>query len=107
MTYRVLALRRAEADLWHYLEWLYERSPQGAERWYEAYWQAIGRLAESPRSFPLIAEHSEVAYPVHECFFGTRQEHRYRLLFVTVGDEVRLLRIRGPGQAPVTWDDLV
>jgi plasmid stabilization system protein ParE len=107
MTYRVIALRRAQADLWHFLEWLHGHSPQGAEHWYEAYYATLDKLADSPKGYPLIDEHPELSYPIHQCLFGTPRGRRYRLLLVVVGQEVRLLRIRGPGQPSVTWDDLV
>jgi plasmid stabilization system protein ParE len=107
MRYRVLILRRAESDLGHFLDWLTDRSLAGAEHWYVAYRQCIEGLANDPRSFPLFDEYPDVTFPIHQCFFRTRRGRRYRVLFVIVGSEVRILRIRGPGQLPVTWDDLL
>jgi plasmid stabilization system protein ParE len=107
MSHRVFILRKAEADLRHFLDWLSERSVAGAERWYAAYLHCVDAIAADPRSFPLLDEHPSIQFPVHECFFGTPRGRRYRMLFVVIGSDVRILRIRGPGQSPVSWNDLL
>jgi hypothetical protein len=44
--------------------------------------------------------------PVREVLFGTRKGLTYRIVFTVEDGEVQILRIRGPGQAPVDPSDL-
>jgi len=47
-----------------------------------------------------------IGEPIRHVFFRTRAGRTYRALFLLVGDEVRVLRVRGPGQPPVGPDEL-
>jgi plasmid stabilization system protein ParE len=107
MTYRVLALRKAQVDLHRILSWLVERSPQGAEHWYDAYWAALDDLRKQPLSLGLAADCTDLPFTIREKLFKTPHGLRYRILFVVVGPDVRILRIRGPGQRTVKPDDLI
>lgn len=107
MNYRVLALRKAEDDLRRFLDWLIERSPVGAEHWYEAYWAALDDLRDSPLSHPRAGDCTELPFHIREKLFQTSHGSKYRILFVVAGNEVRVLRIRGPGQRPLQSNDLV
>lgn len=63
-------------------------------------------LAEDPLLPPLAPEAEDIGEEIRQTFFRTRAGRTYRALFLIVGDEVRVLRIRGAGQAPVTSEDL-
>lgn len=52
------------------------------------------------------AEAREIGLPIKQAFFRTRKGRTYRAVFLIVGDEVRVLRVRGPGQASVDPDSL-
>ncbi|MCI0333633.1 MAG: type II toxin-antitoxin system RelE/ParE family toxin, partial [Planctomycetes bacterium] len=82
------------------------RSEQGAARWYQAARDAISRLAHDAEQQGYAPEDAEVAIRLRQKFFKTRRGRPYRLLYTIVGKEVRVLRVRGPGQAPVTADDI-
>jgi plasmid stabilization system protein ParE len=106
MPYTVSILRRAEADVTRIYRWLGKRSPTGANRWYEALESAIDQLASDAHRNPLAAESARLGTDVRECFFKTRRGSRYRILYVIALSQVRILRIRGPGQRPLRRPDL-
>ena len=105
MTFYVKALRKAEADVRSITKYLYERSPQGAAAWLDAYRQARARLASNADSCGQAEEDEHLDIDVRQALFKTRRGRVYRMLFTIVGNEVRILRVRGPGQAPVIAED--
>jgi plasmid stabilization system protein ParE len=106
MKYQVLALRRAEADVRHITRWLSQRSPQGAISWLDAYQQLIERLAKHADSCASALENADCNPALKQALFGTRSGRAYRAVFTIVGDQVRILRVRGPGQPPLQDDEL-
>lgn len=106
MNYAVRILRRAQVDADEIFCWLHKRSPSGALRWYGAFQQAADDLMTEPRRFGLATESRRFSHEVREQFFKTPRGRRYRLLFTIIGLEVRILRIRGPGQRPVSRQDV-
>jgi hypothetical protein len=63
-------------------------------------------LAEHADSFPAAMEDPESNLPLKEALFRTTHGHSYRAVFAIVGDQVRILRVRGPGQPPLSDDEL-
>jgi len=106
MKYNVVALRRADADVRHITTWIAGRSLPGAEAWLEAYEQLLVRLVEQAGSFGVALENPDCNIPLKQALFRTRHGHTYRAVFTIVDDEVRILRIRGPGQPPLRDDEL-
>lgn len=106
MSYHVRVLARARQDFEDYLAWISERSPQGAERWAAAFEDALTRLERNPCLCSVAIESEDIGEEVRNILFRTRAGRTYRALFVVVGDEVRILRIRGAGTPPVTRDDI-
>ena len=106
MTYRVRTLRKAEADIRSITNYICKRSPQGAAAWLDAYRQARTRLADNAESCGAADENEYFDIDVKHALFKTRRGRLYRLLFTIVDDEVRILRVRGSGQAPVGPEDL-
>ena len=106
MTYRVKALRKAEADVRSIARYIYKYSPQGAAEWLNAYRGARTRLAQNADSCAAAEESGSFTIDVKQAFFKTRRGRPYRLLFTIVGEDVRILRVRCPGQAPVTPEEL-
>jgi len=104
MTYEVVALRRADADVRHITRWIAGRSVQGANAWLEAYDNLLTRLAESADRF---AEAAECTIPLKEALFSTSHGRPYRAVFMIARHQVRILRIRGHGQPPLQPDELL
>jgi plasmid stabilization system protein ParE len=106
MKYRVIALRRAEVDVRHIARWIAERSLQGADAWLDAYEQLLLRLAEQADSCAAASENAECGLSLKQALFGTQQGRTYRAVFTIAGDQVRILRVRGPGQPALQKDEL-
>lgn len=106
MMFRLRILPRAEQDAQHIFDWLKAESPDGAIRWWFAFDEAVHNLVEHPHGDGLAPETKSVPYELRQFLFKTRRGRRYRGVFVVVGDEVRVLRIRGPGQRPLQQDEL-
>jgi len=106
MKYKVIALRRADDDVRHITRWIAQRSLQGADSWLDAYEQLLARLAAHADSCSAALEDPDCNVPLKDTLFRTAHGHTYRAVFTIVGDEVRILRIRGPGQPPLQDDEL-
>lgn len=107
MTYTVVVLARARQDVQEIYDWIAERSAEGAERWFASFEEATTRLQANPFVAPLAPEDEFFAYEIRHILFRTRRGRPYRALFTVVGDQVRILRVRGSGQPPVMPQDIV
>lgn len=94
----VRILRRDQEDAAEIFAWISARSPNGAARWHEAFLQSAADLNSFPERFELAPESPFVGYDIRQRFFKTRRGRRYRLLYLIVDQEIRVLRVRGPGQ---------
>ena len=106
MKFDVSVLRRASADADQILKWIADRSPQGAAHWGRVYDESILELRRDADRHGVAPESTSVGMAIRQKLFRTRRGRPYRLLYTIVGSKVRVLRVRGPGQAPVTRDDL-
>ncbi len=106
MTYRVRTLPRAEADIHSIANYIHLRSPAGASNWVSALDQALKRLADFAQGSGEADENEFFDIEVKQSFFRTRRSRIYRLLFTIVENEVRVLRVRGSGQAPIDPEEL-
>ncbi len=98
MTYTVVILPEAEQDAHRIYRWIAERSPRGADRWYERFLAALRRLVSEAEVCALAPENEYVEPEIREILFKTQKGLRYRLLFSIEGRTVRVLHVRGPGQ---------
>ena len=106
MTFTVRELPKAKWDKRHIIEWLLRRSPQGAAAWLDAYDQMMKRLQAAANAYPAAYENKSVRLEVKQILFKTKQGRIYRAVFHIDGANVFVLRVRGPGQAPISEDDL-
>jgi plasmid stabilization system protein ParE len=107
MSFRVVLLRRARRDVDRIAAWIAERSLPGAASWIAAYEDALRRLQDNPTGYAVV---EDFEFPddliVRQFLFKTRRGRRYRGIFVIEVDEVRVLRICGPGEPPLTLDEI-
>ena len=106
MMFHVRELARAQADVRDIVTWLAERSSKGAASWLDAYDHLVARLSHNADSFGLAAENEDCNFEIRQALFKTRRGRVYRAIFYIAGDTVNILRVRGPGQAPVQPDQL-
>lgn len=106
MKFVVTVMKRAwDAD--RSFEWFAACSPQGAIRWHHAFEETLMELESNADQFAVAAESAAVGVEVRQKLFRTRRGRTYRLLFTIVDREVRVLRVRGPGQPTVSRDDII
>jgi len=104
--FQVHELRRAQADIRSIAQWLAERSPQGAQAWLQTYDDLLERIATQAPSFGSAPENDDCEFDVRQALFKTRRGRVYRALFFIEAQDVYILRVRGPGQAPVDPGEL-
>lgn len=98
MTYRIYLSRRARRDVDEIHEWIAHHSPNGADRWYESFREAMFSLETNAENKGLAPEDMEFERRVRQILFKTRKGHTYRALFVVEGTQVQVVTVRGLGQ---------
>lgn len=107
MTYRPVIVEPAEADVDRIYAYILARSPQGAAAWYRAFVACTKRIVLQPLACSIALENAAFDFELRQALFKTRYGVPYRCVFTVVDDEVRILRVRGPGQAPLKAGDIV
>jgi plasmid stabilization system protein ParE len=102
----VLLLARAKEDIDEVLGWLSQRSPAGAATWHEALMQRLAALGSGTFLGSSAPESKKLRLDLRQVFFRTRRGRTYRALFLVYDQEIRFLRVRGPGQKPVGRRDI-
>jgi plasmid stabilization system protein ParE len=106
MKYRVVVSRQALRDVRATFSWIAQQSLPGAQRWRNAFDSAIQRLESNPLGCGRAGEADDfVDRELRQILFKTRRGRTYRAVFVVAGNEVRVLRVRGPGQQDLTDAD--
>ncbi|MGA2705513.1 MAG: type II toxin-antitoxin system RelE/ParE family toxin [Isosphaeraceae bacterium] len=106
MTYSVSILLRARQDVQQIFDWLAARSEQGAQSWFESFEISVSALSKNPFLAAIAPENDHCEREIRHVLFRTRQGRFYRALFTVVESEVRILRVRGPGEPPVRSKDM-
>jgi plasmid stabilization system protein ParE len=105
MSFRVEISRRAARDIQEKYDWLAARSEAAADRWREAFQEAIGHLKESPERYPEAPEAEWYGSELRQLTYGgKRQEHR--VLFEIRGEVVYVARVRHAAQDLLGPDEL-
>jgi plasmid stabilization system protein ParE len=104
MAFRVLVDPIALAEAEDSFRWMRRRAPQEAARWFVNLWRAIESLQVMPTRCSLAPEALALRRSVRQLLFG-KAPHVYRVLFVIVNDEVRVLRIRHGARKGLGWHD--
>lgn len=100
MNFRIKVLRPADRDVDEIVMWLCRKRAgmPVVARWVQAYEAALDRLKAFADQQPFAPEDELVDFDVRQVHFKTRRGRSYRILFTIVADEVRVMRVRGPGQ---------
>jgi plasmid stabilization system protein ParE len=104
MTYSVILLTRAKHDVATIQNWIAERSPSGATKWFNSFVAALKTLENNPYGCELAPEDQVVGRGIRQLLFRTRKGHRYRILFTVENDIVHVVHVRAPGQPLVSPD---
>ena len=106
MSFTVRELQKAKLDKRSVFAWLNERSPAGAIAWLDAYDSLLERLQQNAAACGEAPESHACDFDVRQALFKTRRGRVYRVLFFLEGHDVYILRLRGPGQSPITPDEI-
>lgn len=93
MTYEVVIVDQAAAEIRAAYEWLIDEAPLEADTWYDGLLEAIDTLAEMPKRCPLAPENDHVPEEIRQLLHGRRQG-RYRILFTIERRMVAILHVR-------------
>ena len=95
MTYRVVVLPRAEADIEANARWWAENhSVEQAVRWFDAMHDQLKTLANFPESNGLSAENDEFPYEIRDKLLGLGSRPSYRAVIAIKEDTVYVLTVR-------------
>jgi plasmid stabilization system protein ParE len=93
MTYLVIVQPSAQAEMEAAYEWVAERAPITAARWYNRLLDAIESLADNPERCPLAPEDEYFREEIRNLLYGKRQ-NAYRIIFTIRDDSVHVLHVR-------------
>ena len=94
MKYQVRITRKAEHDIDAALNWFRENLAEAAaNRWFANLLRKIDTLESLPTRCGMAAESDEMGVELRELMFG-RRPAIYRIVFLTDGAVVHILRIR-------------
>ena len=106
MPYQVIVLKRAETELQAAADWIAERSPQSAERWFNGFVRSLLSLQENPQRCALAPESESSLYELRQLIYRPGKGRAYRAVFLIADQQVRVLRIRGAGEDLMEPDEL-
>lgn len=106
MKYHIELTPEAKRGVEQTFRWIANRSPDGAQRWYERFWQVVAIIVENPLGFGRADEGLGLGIDIRQTFFKTRRGRRYRIVFRVCEDQIQLLAVRGPGQPPLEDRDI-
>ena len=98
MTYELLLVQQAEAEVDQIVHYLAKRSPQGAIAWCNRWQEVLAELRGNPLTHGLAPESKEYSTALRQVLFKTRRGRIYRALFTVVGRGVYIIHVRGPRQ---------
>src|SRR5438046_9658410 len=93
MKYLVVVQPSAQAEIEAAYEWIAERAPRTAIRWYNRLLKAIGSLADNPERCSLAPEDEYFPEEIRNLLYGKRR-NAYRVIFTIRGDTVHVLHFR-------------
>jgi len=105
VTRRVVVTHRAAAQLNATADWIAERAPLSAEKWFAEFAAKLQTLAENPERRPRARESRQMPFELRELLFGQRRQ--WRVLFTVRQDIVFVMAIRHAAQEDVTLEDLL
>jgi toxin ParE1/3/4 len=101
VTYRVVFTVRARADVIKQFNYLADRSPDAASRWYTGIDKAVAKLSTLPERHPIAEYESEqLGTPLRQMLYG-RRPGVFRILFSIDDDIVTIHYVRHSAQGPI------
>ncbi len=105
MAYLIKVARRAITDADEAFDWIAQRAPRTAGRWYRRLFAAIDTLEINPARCALAEESDAFPEEVRQLLFGKRRA-AFRILFVVRDHTVHVLRIVRGARLSLKPDEL-
>jgi plasmid stabilization system protein ParE len=96
---------RASRDIDEASGWIAERSPEGAERWFNAIEAEVYSLAHFLERCPKAREDGQFRYELRQLVFG-RRHGRYRIIFTVRKNTVHVLHVRHGAKPAMTKTEI-
>jgi len=106
LSYSLHILPRAENDFLRIYSFIEKRSPDGACRWRKAFGEGLHRLQKNPLIYGLAPEDRHFDFELRQLLFKTKYGRTYRAVYRIDTNLVTIYRVRGPGQAPLSQDEI-
>ena len=103
MKYKLIIQPPALEDLDEAYDWIRQRAPEAAARWFNGFVDALETLRSFPERCGVAPENEYFEQEIRQLLYG-RRGGVYRALFTIVGDEVHVLHIRHAARKPLEPD---
>lgn len=103
--YRLIIEPPAFDDLDESYQWIKQRSPEAAGRWFNGFVEALNSLTTAPERCGLAPENDTVELEIRQLLYG-RRSGVYRALFTITGNEVHVLHICHAARQTMTVEEL-
>jgi len=103
--YTVIVQPPAIDDLDEAYQWILERSPQHAVKWFNDLMDSLQSLQHNPERCAVAPENDAVEPEIRQLLYGKRW-NVYRVLFTIRRSEVHVLHIRHAARHTLTEDEL-
>lgn len=99
MSYRLIILPQAKADVLRNAEWWEQHhSSEQAARWLDTIQSQLESIIEFPESHSLSAENADFPYAIRDKLVGLGSRPTYRAVFTIKDDTVFVLTVRRSAQ---------
>ena len=107
MSYRLIILPQAKADVLRNAEWwAHHHSSEQAAIWLDTIQSQLESLADFPESHSLSAENDEFPYEIRDKLLGLGSRPSYRAVFTIKDDTVYVLTVRRSAQDVLRPNDV-
>ena len=103
--YQLILQPPALNDLDEAYQWIKQRSPEAAARWFNGFVNALNSLTTSPQRCGLAPENDMIEPEIRQLLYG-RRSGTYRALFTITHKEIRILHIRHAARQTLTPAEL-
>lgn len=107
MTYRLVIMPQAEADIAEAFSYLSERAPEAAARWYRQVRTEIESLATMPARCAVAPEAARFGVELRHLLHG-QNPRVYRIVFRVIEEtqEVHIITVRHVARKPLTDEEM-
>ena len=103
MKYKLIIQPPALEDLDEAYDWIRQRAPEAAARWFNGFVDALETLRSFPERCGVAPENEYFEQEIRQLLYG-RRGGVYRAIFTIAGDEVHVLHVPHAARKPLEPD---